>query len=96
MNAGGHGSDIATHLKSQDLPYEMEGDKLLVPSDPRNLAYLEAFVRRDLQPFEGKRWFVGVAAMAAVDAIDRRSTISLQPEQRADAIHRPSIATPRR
>jgi len=31
--------------------------------------------------------FVGMAAVARVDAIDRRPPISLQPEQRADAIH---------
>jgi hypothetical protein len=31
--------------------------------------------------------FVGMAAVACVDTIDRRPPISLQPEQRADAIH---------
>jgi predicted transposase YbfD/YdcC len=30
---------------------------------------------------------VRMAAMACVDAVDRRTPISLQPEQRADAIH---------
>jgi len=32
-------------------------------------------------------WVIGMAAVACVDAIDRRPPISLQPEQRADAIH---------
>jgi hypothetical protein len=31
--------------------------------------------------------FVGMAAVARVDTVDRRPLISLQPEQRADAIH---------
>ena len=36
---------------------------------------------------EGRWWIVGVAAMLAVDAVDRRSAVPLQPEERADAIH---------
>ena len=36
---------------------------------------------------ERNRGFFGMAAVARVDTIDRRPPISLQPEQRADAIH---------
>jgi hypothetical protein len=42
---------------------------------------------RLLLSIQRERRLVGMAAMAGVDAIDRRTPISLQPEQRADAIH---------
>jgi len=35
------------------------------------------------------RWVLGVAAVAAVDAIDGGTALPLEPEQRADAIHVP-------
>ena len=40
-----------------------------------------------LLPVERDRKLFGVAPMAAVDTIDRRTTIPLESEQRADAIH---------
>ena len=42
------------------------------------------------------RWGLGVAPVAGVDAVDHRAAITDESEQRADAIHGPSIATPRR
>jgi len=40
-----------------------------------------------LLAIERDRRRLGVATMTSIDAIDRRATISLEPEQRADAIH---------
>jgi len=42
---------------------------------------------RLLLSIEGKWRLIGMTAVAGVDAVDRRTPISLQPEQRADAIH---------
>jgi len=42
---------------------------------------------RLLLSIEGKWRLIRMTAMAGVDAVDRRTPISLQPEQRADAIH---------
>ena len=40
-----------------------------------------------LMAIERDRRRLGVAAMTSIDTIDRRATITLEPEQRADAIH---------
>jgi len=42
---------------------------------------------RLLLSIEWKGRLVGMTPMPAVDAIDRRTPISLEPEQRADTIH---------
>ena len=40
-------------------------------------------------PIERARWLVGMAPMRRIHAVDGGSRISLEPEQRADAIHGP-------
>ena len=42
---------------------------------------------RLLLSIERQGRLVSMAAMTGVDAVDRRTPISLQPEQRADSIH---------
>ena len=49
-----------------------------------------------LLPAERLWWRFGVASVAGVDAVDHGASVTDQAEQRADAIHPPSIAMPRR
>ena len=54
---------------------------------------------RELRLLLAAQWLrrcVRVAPVAGVDAVDHRATVTDEAEQRADAIHRPSIAMPRR